>query len=75
MADAASAEPVLSEAPPPGRPALVETLSGIVAVLGGLVSLGTALIVVASVFGRWFKGSSFSNLAPWIGPSTATSNT
>lgn len=68
MADAASADPHTAEAPRPGRPPLVETLSGIVAVLGGLVSLGTALIVVASVFGRWFKGSSFSTLAPWIGP-------
>lgn len=47
---------------------LVERLSAVVAVLGGLVSLGTALIVVASVFGRWFKGSAFANLAPWIGP-------
>ena len=50
------------------RPPLVEKLSAVVAVLGGLVSLGTALIVVASVFGRWFKSSSFASLAPWIGP-------
>jgi TRAP-type mannitol/chloroaromatic compound transport system permease small subunit len=68
MADAASADPHTAEAPHSGRPPLIATLSGIVAVLGGLVSLCTALIVVASVFGRWFKGSSFSSLAPWIGP-------
>lgn len=52
----------------PERTPLVAQLSGAVAILGGLVSLGTALIVVASVFGRWFKGTSFSSLAPWIGP-------
>jgi TRAP-type C4-dicarboxylate transport system permease small subunit len=42
--------------------------SSVVAVLGGLVSLATAVVVVASVFGRWFRGSAFSSLAPWIGP-------
>ncbi len=50
------------------RPVLVQRLSGIVAVLGGVVSLATALIVALSVFGRWFKGSAFGHLAPWIGP-------
>lgn len=53
---------------PPPRPTLVVQISGLVAILGGVVSLCTALIVAASVFGRWFKGSQFSSLAPWIGP-------
>lgn len=68
MADAASADPNAAEASPQGRPPLVETLSSLIAILGGIVSLGTAFIVVASVFGRWFKSSAFANLAPWIGP-------
>ena len=53
---------------PPPRPPLVARISSIVAVVGGIVSLGTALIVTASVFGRWFKGSQYSSIAPWIGP-------
>ncbi len=43
-------------------------LASVVAVLGGLVSLATAVVVVGSVFGRWFKGSMFAPFAPWIGP-------
>jgi hypothetical protein len=52
----------------PPRPSLIAQISGLVAVLGGIVSLGTALIVTASVFGRWFKGSPYASFAPWIGP-------
>ncbi len=50
------------------RESLVVRLSGIVAVLGGLISLATAIVVVLSVFGRWFKSSAFSSYVPWIGP-------
>lgn len=53
-------------APPPTS--LVARLSGAVAVIGGLISLATAVIVGASVFGRWFKSSAFASYAPWIGP-------
>jgi len=35
------------------RPPLVERLSGAIAVLGGVLSLSVALLVVASVLGRW----------------------
>lgn len=51
-----------------GRTPFVVRASGVVAVLGGLISLATATVVMASVFGRWFRGSAFSSLAPWIGP-------
>ena len=50
------------------RPPLVERLSGYIAIIGGLVSLATALIVAASVCGRWFKSSAYAAYAPWIGP-------
>ncbi|RTL61482.1 MAG: TRAP transporter small permease [Hyphomicrobiales bacterium] len=53
---------------PEGRQPFIVRASSVVAVLGGLISLATAAIVVASVFGRWFRGSAFSPLAPWIGP-------
>lgn len=53
---------------PEGRQPFIVRASAVVAVLGGLISLATAAIVVASVFGRWFRGSAFSSLAPWIGP-------
>lgn len=53
---------------PAPRQSLVAQISGLVAIMGGVVSLATALIVAASVFGRWFKGSPYSSLAPWIGP-------
>jgi len=68
MVHAVSADPLPGDGHRPARSPLVETLSGIVAVIGGLVSLATALIVVASVFGRWFKGTPFAPYAPWIGP-------
>lgn len=51
-----------------GRTPLVVQASGVVAVLGGVISLATAVVVVLSVFGRWFRSSTFSPLAPWIGP-------
>lgn len=35
------------------RPPLIERLSGAIAVLGGMLSLSVALLVVASVLGRW----------------------
>jgi TRAP-type C4-dicarboxylate transport system permease small subunit len=35
---------------------LVERLSGVIAVLGGLLSLGMAALVVVSVLGRWLAG-------------------
>jgi TRAP-type C4-dicarboxylate transport system permease small subunit len=38
------------------RPPLVERVSGLIAVLGGLLALAVALLVVASVLGRWLKG-------------------
>jgi hypothetical protein len=38
------------------RPPLMERLSGIVAVLGGLLALATAMLVVLSVLGRWLSG-------------------
>jgi hypothetical protein len=38
------------------RPPLMERLSGIVAVLGGLLALATAMLVVLSVMGRWLSG-------------------
>jgi TRAP-type C4-dicarboxylate transport system permease small subunit len=41
------------------QPSLVERLSGIIAILGGLLSLCVALLVVFSVLGRWLKG------VPW----------
>lgn len=41
------------------RPSLVERLSGIIAMLGGVLSLAVALLVVLSVLGRWLKG------VPW----------
>lgn len=41
------------------RPSLVERLSGAIAVLGGVLSLGVALLVVFSVLGRWLSG------VPW----------
>ena len=41
------------------RPSFVERLSGAIAVLGGVLSLGVALLVVLSVLGRWLKG------VPW----------
>lgn len=53
---------------PPPRKTLVAQISGLVAIIGGLVSLATALIVSASVIGRWFKSSQFAHLAPWVGP-------
>lgn len=40
------------ETPPPRRP-LVERITGWLAVLGGLLALGVALLVTASVLGRW----------------------
>lgn len=52
----------------PRRASLIERLSGYVAVAGGLVSLATALVVAASVCGRWFKSSPYASLVPWIGP-------
>jgi len=53
MSDAGvSAQPEL-------RAPLIERLSGFIAVLGGLLSLCVALLVVASVLGRWLKG------VPW----------
>ncbi|MDX2204957.1 MAG: TRAP transporter small permease subunit [Hyphomicrobiaceae bacterium] len=51
-----------------GRVPLVVRASGVVAVLGGLISLATAVVVVLSVAGRWFRGSAFASLAPGIGP-------
>jgi Tripartite ATP-independent periplasmic transporters, DctQ component len=41
------------------QPSFVERLSGAIAVLGGVLSLGVALLVVLSVLGRWLKG------VPW----------
>jgi len=38
---------------PEPRPPLIERLSGAIAVLGGVLSLSVALLVVASVLGRW----------------------
>lgn len=38
------------------RPPPVERLSGIIAILGGLLALATALLVVLSVLGRWLSG-------------------
>jgi hypothetical protein len=43
----------------PSQPSLVERLSGVIAMLGGLLSLCVALLVVFSVLGRWLKG------VPW----------
>ncbi len=39
-------------APPP----LAERLSGMIAVLGGLLALATASLVIVSVLGRWLSG-------------------
>ena len=41
------------------QPSPVERLSGVIAMLGGLLSLCVALLVVFSVMGRWLKG------VPW----------
>jgi TRAP-type mannitol/chloroaromatic compound transport system permease small subunit len=42
-------------------PALVERLSGAIAVLGGLLALAVAFLVVASVLGRWLAGMPWAN--------------
>lgn len=42
---------------------LVERLSGAIAVLGGALSLGVALLVVGSVLGRWLKGVPWADAA------------
>ena len=43
-------------------PSLVERLSGTIAVLGGLLSLGIALLVVISVLGRWLVGMDWARV-------------
>lgn len=43
----------MSDGGTPLRPPLIERVSGAIAVLGGLLSLCVALLVVASVLGRW----------------------
>jgi TRAP-type C4-dicarboxylate transport system permease small subunit len=50
MTDAGATERAPAQAP------LVERTSGVIAVLGGLLSLGIALLVVVSVIGRWLVG-------------------
>ena len=47
---------------------LVKRLSGAIALLGGLLSLCTALLVVASVVGRWLSGTVLAKTFPWLGP-------
>jgi len=50
------------------RPPLVERISGIVGVLGGLLLLAMASLVVLSVLGRWLSGTSLAAKFPWLGP-------
>lgn len=50
------------------RTSLVQRVAGVIAVAGGCVAVATAMVVVLSVFGRWFKSSAFASYAPWIGP-------
>jgi Tripartite ATP-independent periplasmic transporters, DctQ component len=38
------------------RPSLVERPSGVIAILGGLLTLAVAFLVVTSVLGRWLSG-------------------
>lgn len=46
----------------------VERLSEIIALSGGILSLGVALLVVASVAGRWLSGTRLASTLPWLGP-------
>lgn len=50
------------------RPDLTTRLAAMVAIMGGIIALATALLVTASVFGRWFATSAFADWAKWIGP-------
>ncbi len=43
----------LPDAPTPLAPPLIERLTGLVAVFGGLLALAVAALVVVSVLGRW----------------------
>lgn len=45
------------------RPRLLERLSGVVAVLGGILSLAMASLVVVSVLGRWLNGMPWAETA------------
>ena len=55
-------------AQPPPRLALVERLSGAVALVGGVLSLAIAALVVISVIGRWLSGTTVGSAAGWLGP-------
>ncbi len=39
------------------RAPLIERITGYIAILGGLLALGVAVLVVCSVFGRWLFGA------------------
>jgi hypothetical protein len=50
------------------RPPFVERVTGVVALVGGLLSLCVAMLVVVSVTGRWLSGTVAATMLPWLGP-------
>ncbi|MCC7049296.1 MAG: TRAP transporter small permease [Alphaproteobacteria bacterium] len=54
---------------PPVTP--IERISGVVAVLGGLLSLAIAVLVVASVLGRWLFGTPINGDFEYVKMGTA----
>lgn len=57
--------PAAEDRPPPP---LIERISGAIALVGGLLSLGVAILVVASITGRWLSGTWVGRAVPWFGP-------
>jgi len=50
------------------QPPLIERLTGAIALLGGILSLGVALLVVVSVVGRRLGGTPLGVTFRWLGP-------
>jgi hypothetical protein len=50
------------------RPPAIERLTGAIALLGGVLALGVALLVVVSVVGRWLSGTPLAKTLRWLGP-------